>query len=640
MPRARRAKEIAAERIATSGTKKQQAAKIISRLLSIGLDFGTTNSGVAYGLVGNRNLSGSVMVDVILGWASHRKIKSERESEKVPSRLHYDDRGNTTWGHNIPKDARILQWFKLLLPKEEELPEYLRNSAHLKEAREMLRQLGVDAITVTSAYLYVVKLLWEHSIEAMKSSKGPDFVEEATFQVFFTVPAIWSETARKNVAEAVKKAGILDDRQPSKNRNITPGKTTIKYISEPEAAAICVLDSQLSYRPDLEKGDKFMVVDCGGGTVDIICYEVVEPAPNLKIKECTKGTGDLCGATFLDQAFCKYLVDTVGEREWNSLSRRQQMDIIQETWEDNIKPDFDPAIQEAGAWPVNIPGQQESIYLSSAEIRDVFQDSVVGRIQELVGRQIKKMILQRDNGSDAVTPKFVILVGGFGQCKYLRLAVRETLQENDGRIQLLQPQMNEHSWSAICRGAAISGIQRKSLVVGRKARHSYGFATDEPWDDQKHTENEDPEAFDTERGMRMARDRINWIVRAGDDVSTQPKPRPYDLAWSMDQSGPAEYQADVYKSPSSDPPTRLDEMDDPNRQKVGEIDMNFPVRIEDIKPRNNREGNPYRLLEYESLIDIDGNSFNFRSQYRGDVVGGFTVTSDTQDNSDGGLFMD
>ncbi|KAK7978504.1 hypothetical protein PG988_005994 [Apiospora saccharicola] len=36
------------------------------------------------------------------------------------------------------------------------------------------------------------------------------------------------ETVRKNVAEAVKRAGILDDRQPSKNRNITLDKTTIE----------------------------------------------------------------------------------------------------------------------------------------------------------------------------------------------------------------------------------------------------------------------------------------------------------------------------------------------------------------------------------------------------------------------------
>ncbi|KAK8139201.1 hypothetical protein PG984_002581 [Apiospora sp. TS-2023a] len=97
--------------------------------------------------------------------------------------------------------------------------------------------------------------------------------ERDTTTIASRSPAIWSETARKNVAKAVKRTEILDDRQPSKNRNVTPDKTTIKYISKPEATAICVIDSQLGYRPDLEKGDTFLVVDCG--------FQVHTPPPTL-----------------------------------------------------------------------------------------------------------------------------------------------------------------------------------------------------------------------------------------------------------------------------------------------------------------------------------------------------------------------
>lgn len=40
----------------------------------------------------------------------------------------------------------------------------------------------------------------------------------------------------------------------------------------------------------IQAGDTFVVVDCGGGTVDLISYEVVSIAP-IVFKECVKGQG-------------------------------------------------------------------------------------------------------------------------------------------------------------------------------------------------------------------------------------------------------------------------------------------------------------------------------------------------------------
>ncbi|KAK7914963.1 actin-like ATPase domain-containing protein [Apiospora marii] len=601
MPPQRTLRSRTAKKKEAAAKQNEQIAKQPEVVMAIGLDFGTTNSGFAYGLTGDQSIPGFILVDVIMEWHSYNKLTSERTSQKVPSRLHYDKQGALTWGHNIPKHARVLQWFKLLLLREDELPDYLRNSAHLREARALLQKLGTDAITVTADYL---KLFWDHCIMKMKESKGKNLVEEATFQVSFTVPAIWSDTARKNLAEAVKRAGILDDRLPSSNNGVTPGKTTVKYISEPEAAAFFVLESQLGYRPDLKKGDRFMVVDCGGGTVDIICYEVVEPAPKLKIRECTEGTGDLCGATFLDQAFREYLVGTVGKSTWDALSPRQKIDIMEATWEDNIKPDFTPDVQEAGAWPVNIPGQQEPIYLNSDEIRDVFQDSVITRIQGLVRAQINKMKVQQGIENDEVTPK------------------------------LLLPQRNE-SWSAVCQGAAMARIREQSLVVTRKARSSIGYPIDEPWDRKKHVKNVTWEKFDKAREMRMAEDQMRLVQRAGDDVSTENEPAPYDLAFTMDESGPAKKEVPLYKALSRDPPPQL-EPDDTSWQHVGDIKMEFPVHIEDIPAETNMKGRPVRMLVYDSHTNVNGAGFEFQAFYNGEVVGQYTVTSDADDS----LFVD
>lgn len=59
-------------------------------------------------------------------------------------------------------------------------------------------------------------------------------------------------------------------------------------IKEPEAAALYTLHS-LDFA--LEEGDAFVVCDAGGGTVDLISYEVEEVHPYLRLKELVPGNG-------------------------------------------------------------------------------------------------------------------------------------------------------------------------------------------------------------------------------------------------------------------------------------------------------------------------------------------------------------
>ncbi len=61
-------------------------------------------------------------------------------------------------------------------------------------------------------------------------------------------------------------------------------------IKEPEAAALYTMHC-LEF--SLNVGDAFVVCDAGGGTVDLISYEVVGLSPSLQVKELVPGTGKL-----------------------------------------------------------------------------------------------------------------------------------------------------------------------------------------------------------------------------------------------------------------------------------------------------------------------------------------------------------
>jgi molecular chaperone DnaK (HSP70) len=63
----------------------------------------------------------------------------------------------------------------------------------------------------------------------------------------------------------------------------------VTLIKEPEAAALYTLNS-LDF--SLKEDDAFVVCDAGGGTVDLISYEVVSTVPKLELREIVPGSGE------------------------------------------------------------------------------------------------------------------------------------------------------------------------------------------------------------------------------------------------------------------------------------------------------------------------------------------------------------
>ena len=87
------------------------------------------------------------------------------------------------------------------------------------------------------------------------------------------VPAIWSDKAKHDTVTAARMSGIHP----------------VTLIKEPEAAALYTM---YSLDHALQKGDAFVVCDAGGGTVDLISYEVEATQPKLLLKELVTGTGE------------------------------------------------------------------------------------------------------------------------------------------------------------------------------------------------------------------------------------------------------------------------------------------------------------------------------------------------------------
>ena len=89
----------------------------------------------------------------------------------------------------------------------------------------------------------------------------------------------------------------------------------LQIISEPEAAAIYALHAMDPH--SIQVGDTFVLCDAGGGTVDLISYTVSALKPILQVEEAAMGSGRICGSTFLNRIFQKFLVEKLGlNEEW------------------------------------------------------------------------------------------------------------------------------------------------------------------------------------------------------------------------------------------------------------------------------------------------------------------------------------
>ncbi|WAR02231.1 HS12A-like protein, partial [Mya arenaria] len=105
-----------------------------------------------------------------------------------------------------------------------------------------------------------------------------------------TVPAIWSEKAKKFMRDAAEKSGI--------------GKKNLLLASEPEAATIYCLNLPSEQKAAMEDafnpGHRFLTVDLGGGTADLLAVEIQKDG---SLKELCCDQGQLVGGQNVNEAF-------------------------------------------------------------------------------------------------------------------------------------------------------------------------------------------------------------------------------------------------------------------------------------------------------------------------------------------------
>ncbi|ATY60381.1 Heat shock Hsp70 [Cordyceps militaris] len=431
--------------------------------LIVGIDFGTTFSGVAFAFATNNEAK----EDIITEWPG----AGSYTKQKIPTVLYYDQYQKVVgWGPDIadalaptgyPKPGvQKVEWFKLQL--------MLSGNTYIDPINLPPLPPGKSEIDVAADYLFKLRQAMR---AALQKALGEVFNrEERNIRYYLTVPAIWNDAGKAATRAAAIQAGFLRDENDNR----------LTLVSEPEAAALFCSKTGLL---NLRVHDAVLIVDCGGGTVDLIAYEVEEENP-FTVAECTAGSGDSCGSTALNRNFSNILRTKIRKMklpEGSKTAGRVYAKCIMD-FENRIKADFRNNGQK---WAVDVgieaefpeAGIEEGyMTFTNEEILQCFEP-VVNRILELVRNQI--IAIQAQNR----TLQNILVVGGFGASEYLfqqiKLHVPPQFQSK-----VVRPM---DSVAAIVKGAVTAGISER-IITHRIARRHYLMGTLQPFKEGYHPE--------------------------------------------------------------------------------------------------------------------------------------------------------
>ncbi|KAH8903396.1 actin-like ATPase domain-containing protein [Coniochaeta sp. PMI_546] len=605
-PRKRTASQMIDLKETVQNLKRQKNANL-DDFMVIGIDFGTTYSGAAWATLADFENS---QINLVTTWPG-----TGREESKAPTELFYDQ-GRIMWGYSIPADAEPFRWFKLLLLRDSDLTPEMKRSKILDRQNIMLAEQNKTATDIIADYL---QGLWKHIMATIVRARSKSVIDALKFHVVITVPAIWPDYARKDMREAAKKAGILDDR-PS-------GETTLDFAPEPEAAALASLWDRTA---NLEKGDVYMICDAGGGTVDLISYKVGSLEP-IQLHEAVVGTGGLCGGIFIDEQFEAMCKSRLGRR-WRNLTQAGIKDIMKHEWESAVKPQFDPedptmeyivAVPAEGFVGKNLLGLNDlsrtppikngRIHFASSHIQSAF-DGAFHDIQALISGQI-----------------------GDARKKNLRVKSKYSLEG----VEILQS-TGIRPRTAISRGAIFKGflegpsirqvgsaleIPAHVAIVSTISRKNLGIDFSEIFQDGLHEAKD--KVWNGMEGVWKAHNQMRWYLRNGENVSRK---SPVRHKWcqtfsSRGQFYSASLSIPIYECDDDVAPSRKDA----SVRKLCDISITpGDVEYHKLEDCFGKNGRLLKRWFYDLEMLPSGAATEFAVYYKGKKIGSQNVAVEFQ----------
>ncbi|XP_077350989.1 heat shock 70 kDa protein 12A isoform X6 [Festucalex cinctus] len=522
----------------------------------VAIDFGTTSSGYAYAFTKEPEC-----IHTMRRWEGGDPGVS---NQKTPTTiLLTPDRKFHSFGyaardfyHDLdPSESK--HWLYL-----EKFKMKLHTTANLSINTDLQAANG-KRVKALDIFAYALAFFKEQALKELSDQTGGEF-DNNDVRWVITVPAIWKMPAKQFMREAAYKSGLVSRDNPEQ----------LIIALEPEAASIYCRKLRLHQMVDLsnqttqngfsptdnvgstmtqankehvrrnrqsrtflvenvigelwselEEGDRYVVVDCGGGTVDLTVHQIRLPEGHLK--ELYKASGGPYGSLGIDYEFEKLLCQIFGQDfiDQFKIKRPAAWVDLMIAFESRKRA---AAPGRANPLNINLPfsfidyykkfrghsvehalrksnvdfvkwSSQGMLRMSPDAMNSLFKPTIDHIIQHI------NELFEKPEVSDI---KFLFLVGGFAESALLQQAVQNMLH---GRSRIIIP---HDVGLTILKGAVLFGLD-PSIIKIRRSPLTYGVGVLNRFVEGKHP----PEKLLVKDGTRWCTDVFDTFIAADQSVA-------------------------------------------------------------------------------------------------------------------------
>ncbi|XP_041117233.1 heat shock 70 kDa protein 12A-like isoform X2 [Polyodon spathula] len=522
-----------------------------SYVVVVAIDFGTTSSGYAYSFTKEPEC-----IHIMRRWEGGDPGVSNQKTPTTilltpDGKFHSFGYAARDFYHDLdPSDSK--HWLYL-----EKFKMNLHTTSTLSTETELLAANG-KKVKALDIFAYALQFFKEQALKELSDQVGSEF-HSSDVRWVITVPAIWKQPAKQFMRQAAYKSGLVTSDNPEQ----------LIIALEPEAASIYCRKLRLHQMIDLSsktvfngcsptetigtakevvrrnrqsrtflvenvvgelwselaEGDRYVVVDCGGGTVDLTVHQIRLPEGHLK--ELYKSSGGPYGSIGVDYEFEKLLckifgVDFIDQFKikrpaaWVDLmiafESRKRAAAPERTSPLNINLPFsfidyykkfrghsvEHALRKSNVDFVKW-SSQGMLRMNPDAMNALFKSTIDHIIQHISD------LFEKPEVSDI---KFLFLVGGFAESPLLQHAIQTML---GGRCRIIVP----HDMGlTILKGAVLFGLD-PSVIKVRRSPLTYGVGVLNRYMEGKHP----PEKMLLKDGTRWCTDVFDKFISADQSVA-------------------------------------------------------------------------------------------------------------------------
>eukprot|EP00903_Cladosiphon_okamuranus_P013449 g12525.t2 len=507
----------------------------MSRKIVVAIDLGTSRSAYAYSVQGRAeqdiiirvpdgsltSVSAAMKTDTAVllrsdhpydvlafGRAAGERFVNETEEAEEASNEYGVVNVRTTSGAT----AMLFRWFKV---------ELCQRRGHRSFDDPVATAEGGQQLPLMVVMTAVLRHFKEDAITQLSSvSEMVQAVEDITWVV--TIPAIYDDFAKRFMRVAAHKAGI------------TPAvdSPSLQLCLEPEAACLAVTSMDAPHLA--REGNKIMILDCGGGTVDITTHEVLSLNP-MRLKELLPPTGGAWGSTCIDDAFIEWCEGFLGEKLFAQARRTTTFSKLLMQWEEgktmfgggkdervrlnmaNLSRvvDLDENVmQELRAAHNSGPALAPDLHVTGSKFIVDLPSQLVASLFAPTTKKIGVCLRDLKRHESLSDLRYVFLVGSFSSSPLIQAVASTELAGGGCEVVPLQ-----RPGVAIVKGAVLFANNAETFST-RKARLSYGMRAKSIYnpEDPEHVRRR-PKVPLVGRDGRERLSTFSCHVRFGEDIA-------------------------------------------------------------------------------------------------------------------------